>query len=265
MTYRTAIADSGLPPHEAERLLRLVTGATRADVVAGISLSDEQRRRYEKLVDRRRRGEPLQYLEGSVPFGPVEVHVDPRVLIPRPETERMFELAAAGPVPEVVVDLGTGSGALALAAKATWPDADVYGTDISADALAVARRNGVENSLEVDWRHGDLFAALPPELAGRVDLLVTNPPYVATIDADSLRADVREHEPAMALFAGIDGLSLIRRIGAESARWLASGGEVWCEIAADQGRLAPPCFVGLDTRVVADLTGRSRYVHGTLP
>ncbi len=136
--------------------------------------------RFNGFVARRRSEEPLQYIEGTASFGPIEVTVDPRVLIPRPETEQLFELARdAVDRPKVIIDLCTGSGNLAIALKATFPNAIVYATDLSSDAVDVARANARRAGLDVSVFHGDLFEPLPDHLAGRVDLIVSNPPYIA--------------------------------------------------------------------------------------
>ena len=262
MTARDAVLRSGLERHEAIRLLMLATGLDRAGVIELDELTERQRDRFDQMVRRRIDGEPLQYIEEVVPFGPIDVRVDTRVLIPRPETERMWELASRMTPPDIVVDLCTGSGALALAAKSTWQSADVYGTDLSSDALKVAAANGVHNGLEIRWCQGDVFDALPEGLAGTVGLITANPPYVAEADADSLSPEVRAFEPPMALFAGVDGMGVIRTIGAQASEWLAPGGEIWCEIGAGQGSAAVECFTGLEAEIVEDLSGRGRYVHG---
>ncbi len=168
-----------IPDHEYERIAAAVTGRDRPALTAEPFTADEQVR-IEALVARRESGEPLQYLEGSVQFGPIDLIVDERALIPRPETERVWEeavasLREAGPG-TVIVDLGTGSGALALALKHAFPEAQVYGVDISEDALALAKENAAHTGLDVTFLHGDLFEPLPKRLMGRVDLLVSNPP-----------------------------------------------------------------------------------------
>ncbi|NNL70045.1 MAG: peptide chain release factor N(5)-glutamine methyltransferase, partial [Acidimicrobiia bacterium] len=152
---------TGLPEHEARRLLQLATGLDAAGLGLLDALTPEQSTRFEGYVDRRLAGEPLQYIEGTVPFGPVEVKVDPRVLIPRPETEVLWERAvcALGTADDstVIVDLGTGSGALALSLKHAFPAARVYATDIDPDALALARENVEQAGVSV--LRGDLFDA----------------------------------------------------------------------------------------------------------
>ncbi len=262
MTVHEVLDRSGLERHEAERLAMVVTGLDRSGLLALSSLTENERSRFHLLADRRRAGEPLQYLEEEVPFGPVTVLVDPRVLIPRPETEYLWELASQRTDPGVVVDLCTGSGALALSAKHGWPDAEVYGTDLSGDALEVARSNAARLGLAVQWKQGDLFAALDPTLRGRIGLILTNPPYVADDEYDDLPSEVREHEPREALLGGRHGMEVVETIAKEAGAWLRTGGVIWCEIGETQGAMALEAFEGLDAEVVKDLTGRDRFVHG---
>ncbi len=169
-----------VPDHEVRRLLVAATGRHWTDLILGVEVVDDDVLRFNEFVERRRSSEPLQYIEGTAAFGPIEVAVDPRVLIPRPETEQLFELACdAVDDPRVIVDLCTGSGNLAIALKATFPNAAVYAVDLSSDAVDVARANARRAGLDVTVLNGDLFAPLPGHLAGRVDLVVSNPPYIA--------------------------------------------------------------------------------------
>ena len=253
---RSATDHPDLPSHERVRLLAAVTGRPLGDVRAGITLTAAEQRRFEVLAFRRLGGEPLQYLEGTVVFGPVELLVDERVLIPRPETEHLLGLVRRAPVPAVIVDLCTGSGALALALKKIFPSARVIGTDVSAAALDVARANGVANRLAVDWYEGDLFDCLPEGIAGKVDLLVSNPPYIAESDWAGLPFDVRR-EPRLALVAGATGLEVAERVLAQVRHWITASGEAWIEVGEDQARsLAEQFGAGL----VSDQYGRDRFV-----
>ncbi|MEX2280700.1 MAG: peptide chain release factor N(5)-glutamine methyltransferase [Acidimicrobiia bacterium] len=213
------------------------------------------------LVGRRQAGEPLQYLEGTAAFGPFDLAVDERVLVPRPETEGLWELSVSvADDPTVVVDLCTGSGALAIALASSFPNARVIGTDLSEDALAVARVNGAAYAPNVEWRQGDLFDALDPGLAGTVDLIVANPPYVAGSEWGRLPIDVRR-EPRMALVSGPTGLEMLRRIATESPPWLTSRGIVVCEIGETQGPAVLEMFSGfVSVQIFPDLSGRDRYV-----
>ncbi|MPZ53422.1 MAG: peptide chain release factor N(5)-glutamine methyltransferase [Acidimicrobiia bacterium] len=234
-----------LPQHELRRLRQVARGDAH----------------LAELIERRHQGEPLQYLEGTAPFGPLELIVDERVLIPRPETEELFErVVGFEQDPELIVDIGTGSGALALALDNHYPLAEVWATDVSQDALAVADLNRERLGLSVNFGYGDLFDAVPMRLRGRIDLMVSNPPYVAAPEVDSLPADVRR-EPKGALVAGERGTEVIERIGAEAARWLAPWGRLGVEIGETQEDIAGH-FVDIDTEVGTDLTGRIRYVLG---
>jgi release factor glutamine methyltransferase len=251
-----AIAD-----HERVRLVAAVTGLRRAEVLAEPDLSDAQRARLDELVARREAGEPLQYLEGTVDFGPLTLKIDRRALIPRPETERLWEeavrsLGQAGPG-TVIVDLGTGSGCLALALKHAFPEARVIGIDTSEDALALAKENGDLTRLDVEWLHGDLFEPVQ-DLAGRIDLVVSNPPYVA--DGDALPAEVADHEPAEALYAGPEGTEVLARIADEGYWMVGVGGWVLCEIGDGQAEEARRLFAAFDREVRRDLAGRERIV-----
>lgn len=233
-----------LPPHELNRL----------EAVAG---PDNP---LEELVARRLGGEPLQYIEGTAPFGPLDLVVDERVLVPRPETEGLYEIATRiVRNPEVIVDLCTGSGALALALKRHFPSAAVFATDISEEAIAVAEENKLRNHLEVYLAVGDLFDPLPASLLGQVDLLVVNPPYVSEAEFDRLPVDVRR-EPKIALVAGRSGLEIIRDIGESVSSWMRPGGVIVCEIGETQGAAAAGSFIGLHAVVRKDLSGRDRYI-----
>jgi release factor glutamine methyltransferase len=151
--------------------------------------------------------EPVAYILGSKGFRHIDLRVDPRVLVPRPESELLVEIGLELATGARVVDVGTGSGAIALALKHERPDLDVVATDVSADALAVARANAAALGLAVELREGDLLAGVE-----RCDAVLSNPPYVAEGDRASLAAEIVHHEPAGALFAGADGLDVIRRL-----------------------------------------------------
>jgi len=222
-------------------------------------------RPLESLIERRVSGEPLQYIEGTAPFASLQIGVDPRVLVPRPETEGLFEIAAKMVRnPKVIVDLCTGSGALALALKHRFPTASVFATDISEEAVEVAFHNRHKLGLDVYFGVGDLFDPLPAALLGEVDLVVANPPYVAEGEFGSLPRDVQQ-EPKVALVAGPTGLEVIRRIGAAVSEWLRPGGVVVLEIGETQGVAASSTFARLPTVVRQDLTGRDRYVVAVKP
>ena len=219
----------------------------------------------EKLIERRKSGEPLQYIEGSAAFGTLELLVDDSVLVPRPETEGLFDIASRMVRhPKLILDLCTGSGALALALKNEFPGAYVFATDVSKDAIEVALTNRHTTGLDINLAMGDLFDPLPKSLLGEVDLVVANPPYISEVDFVTLPEDVQQ-EPKVALISGPTGLEVIRRIGASVAEWLRPGGVVVCEIGASQGFSAGICFKGLPTVVRQDMAGRDRYVVSVKP
>jgi len=238
-----------IPEHELSRLEALA----RAD------------QPLEMLIERRKNGEPLQYIEGTAAFGPLELRVDDRVLIPRPETEGLFEIASRMVRhPEVILDLCTGSGALALALKNEFSGTSVFATDISEDAIDVALANRHATGLDIYLAVGDLFDPLPASLLGEVDLVVANPPYVSDVDFPTLPEDV-QREPKVALVSGPTGLEVIQRIGASVAEWLRPGGVVVCEIGESQGVAASICFTDLPAVVRQDIAGRDRYVVAVKP
>jgi len=263
MRSRDAVhGHAGLPEHEAVRLVMAATGRSRTDVLMGFELTEAEAERYVSYVERRLADEPLQYIEGTVVFGPVEIAVDPRVLVPRPETEFILTQAIASvEAPEVIVDLCTGSGNLALGLAATFPDAMVYAVDLSREAAAVASDNAERNALEVTVLIGDLFEPLPDDIKGRVDLVVANPPYLASHEAAWLPPDVLA-EPRMALVAGVRGDEVVERIAREVSEWLAPGGVVVCEISEFESHRFRDHFAHVDGVLHKDLTGRNRYVIG---
>lgn len=222
---------------------------------------------FDSMVERRAAGEPLQYVVGAWGFRTLDLYIDRRVLIPRPETEQVVEAALAelrtleAPEP-IVVDLGTGSGAIALSVAVEVPDAQVWATDASPDALAVARANlaGIGRAAaRVRLEEGDWFAALPGLLVGRINLVISNPPYVA--DDEVLPTEVADWEPASALFSGPTGLESIERILTDAPRWLARPAAAVLEIAPHQADAAVALahhagFV--DALVKPDLAGLPR-------
>jgi release factor glutamine methyltransferase len=264
---RRLLNEPGIPPHEAERLLAVATGWSRRELRADAEVGVEEAQRYLDLVGRRLAGVPLQHLEGTVQFGPIELRTDRRALVPRPETERLWEegvaaLGEAGPG-TVIVDLCTGSGNLALAFQHQFPQARVVATDLSSDALALAEENADALGLGVTFLKGDLFEALPVELYERVDLLVINPPYVAESEFDRLPVDVRGHDPRQALVAGPRGDEMLVRIADEAYWWMGTGGWLFCEIGETQSERALDLFGSyLDVEVRPDLTGRPRILVG---
>jgi release factor glutamine methyltransferase len=223
---------------------------------------------FDAMLGRRLAGEPVQYVLGHWAFRTLDLLVDRRVLIPRPETEvvageAIDELRRLGG--RVAVDLGTGSGAIALAVAAEVPGVEVWAVERSADALAVARANiaGIGRAgARVRMVEGDWFAGLPGELRGRVDVVVSNPPYVA--DGDELPDSVREWEPSSALLAGADGLDDVRRIVAEAPEWLRRPGALVVEVAPTQVEAVVELALAVgfdDAEFRHDLTGRPRFLR----
>lgn len=191
---------------------------------------------YTALLQRRHRGEPIQYITGETEFYGLPLHVTRDVLIPRPETEhlveKVLELAARYTAPRIV-DVGTGSGAIAVALAHNLPHAQITAIDISASALTLARQNAEHNGVAARIRFlpGDLLA---PVIAERFDIVASNPPYVPSTDRASLAVEVRDYEPAVALFAGDDGLAIYRRLIPAAFAALTSGGFIALEIGFGQ-------------------------------
>lgn len=257
-----------LADHEVRRLIQLATGLGPSATLGDPWVPDELVVRFFGLVERRRRREPLQYIEGTIQFGPIQLRIDGRALIPRPETERLWEISSLlieGVEVPYIVDLCTGSGNLALAHKHHRPNATVVGVDLSRDAIALAADNAAALGLEVTFARGDLFAALPEELSGKVDLLVSNPPYIATNEVAELPTEIRNYEPETALVAGPDGTEVLARIAADACAWLRPGGWMVCEIGETQGEACLRLFAALSPRIETDLTGRPRFVVGRAP
>jgi release factor glutamine methyltransferase len=234
--------------------------------------------RLAAMVARRVAGEPLQYVVGWAPFGPLRLAVGPGVFVPRPETEGLAELAAGvlrpgqpgpgrgEPAAPVAIDLCTGSGAIACFLADAVPGARVVATELDPGALAWARVNAGCHGVEL--YEGDLDDPLPPELAGRARVVIANVPYVPTAAIDLLPHDVREHEPRLALDGGPDGLDVFRAVAARAPSWLAPGGALLCELGADQGETAAGVLAGAGFRQVTvrpDLAGRERVIEGRRP
>jgi len=219
-------------------------------------------------VARRVAGEPLQYVIGWAPFGRLRLAVGPGVFVPRPETEGLADRAAtrlrATPGPRTAVDLCTGSGAIACFLASEAPGTRVLATELDPGALAWARVNADRYGVEL--LAGDLDAPLPAELAGRVDVLCANVPYVPSEAIATLPTDVRDHEPRLSLDGGPDGLDVFRRLAGRAGHWLAPGGWLSCEIGEDQAEEAAAILTGAGLAEVAvhrDLVGRDRIVEGT--
>lgn len=276
-TRRIREAGSETPQLDAAVLMAHVLGVSKTWLYAhpDRDLTEEEITRFEELVRRRMRHEPVAYLVGFKPFFGLDVTVDRRVLIPRPETEQLVErvlgharrLVEQGQRPRIV-DVGTGSGAIAVALAVNLPDVTIYATDLSDDALAVAAQNV--------WRYGvgEQVQVLPgyllEPLHEPVDIIVANLPYVATPELPELPCEVRDHEPIVALDGGPDGLAVIAALfdmlsdPARCRHMLAEGGRVYLEIGYAQGprvqALAQAKLPGCRAEILRDYADRDRIV-----
>ena len=266
------LAETGIDGAEREVrwLLREVIGPDRPWLLVLDDRPDDSARAwFESMVQRREAGEPLQYVIGHWPFRSLDLLVDERALIPRPETEQVAEVALAeldrlGVDAPVVVDLGTGTGALALSIAVERPEASVLGVDASREALELAMENRDRVGLgvrRVALARGSWYSRMPEGLRGGVDLIVTNPPYVAT--NDEVDEAVLTWEPSRALFAGDDGLDDFREIIAGAPEWLAEHGVLVAEIGATQAEAVTtlaraPDFAEVEIR--QDLAMRDRIL-----
>ncbi|HSV37321.1 MAG TPA: peptide chain release factor N(5)-glutamine methyltransferase [Nocardioidaceae bacterium] len=270
MTLREAIAllaEAGVPSpeYDAAELLAHVTGSSRTRLAVP---SGEELTRFDDLVRRRAEREPLQHLTGEAHFRYVSLQVGPGVFVPRPETEVLAGWAidrARECESPVVVDLCTGSGAIALSVATEVPTAKVYAVELGDPAVEWARRNLAGSGIEL--RHGDMADAFR-ELDGAVDVVVSNPPYIPLEAFESVAPEARDHDPALALWSGQDGLNAMRVVEATAARLLRPGGVVGAEHADVQGEVAPAVFAGAgrwaDVRDHLDLAGRPRFVTARL-
>ena len=256
------------PERDADLLLAHVLDVPLGRLPLVDALRTGEQEQYDALLARRAAREPLQHLTGTAAFRHVELAVGPGVFVPRPETELLagwaIENALALPAP-VVVDLCTGSGAIAKAVADEVPGADVHAVELDEGALAWAERNLAGSG--VDLRHGDLATAFD-DLAGTVDVVVCNPPYIPLEAWESVAAEARDHDPHLALFSGQDGLDAIRVLEQRAALLLRHGGVVGAEHADVQGESAPGVFAAsgrwADVTDHRDLAGRPRYLTARL-
>lgn len=263
---RLAAAGVPTPEVDADLLIASACGWTRPRVALErqTALDAATAAAIGSLADRRATREPLQRVLGEVGFRRLTLRVCDGVLVPRPETEVLAGLAIdATPPAGVVVEVGTGTGAVAVAVADEAAPRWVIASDISPAAVACAADNAARAGVDVDVRHGDLLAAVPDELRGEVDVLVSNPPYLTGAEVDAAAPEVAFHEPREALVAGPSGQELVDRLLAAAAAWLRPGGTVLVE--ADTSRVAVTArqaeIAGLrDVVVHRDLAGRDRVV-----
>jgi len=258
------LRECGLPRLEAESLLCSVLGCERVRLIARAeeSVDSSRARSAHARFARRRAGEPVSYITGWREFYGLALRVTPEVLIPRPETERLVELALERlPAPGRVLELGTGSGAIAIALATERPGLGIVATDVSEAALALARRNARDHGVEIAFVLSDWFDALGSE---QFDLIVSNPPYVAAGDAHLERGDVR-FEPRLALVGGEDGLDCIRKIAADAQTRRRAGGWLLLEHGYDQKDRCVELLLELgyaDVSDFQDLAGWPRVCAG---
>lgn len=268
--YKVQLADL-YSPGEVMAIARTVFAdqlgwdTARVQLDQHLALSESELLKVYMPLKRLRTGEPLQYVLGTVDFHGMRLHVGPSVLIPRPETEELVELIlASGKQRLRILDIGTGSGCIALALKRALPTAEVYGMDVSEAALAVARRNAAELGLAVNWMLADVLLE-STRLPQKLDVVVSNPPYVPVKDRSTMTTQVVDHEPHIALFVpDEDPLRFYRAIARKAWDALVPGGELWFEghhhhapdavtMLADLGYASP--------RVMRDLSGAQRFIH----
>lgn len=268
-----ASGPEGTAETDAAELLSRLLGTGRGDLRALGSrpLTPGEARQFESWLARREAGEPVQYVTGRAAFRHLDLAVDRRVLVPRPETEELVEAVLETleaererwPAPRIL-DLGTGSGAIALAIAHEHSAAIVTATDASGGALAVARANAAATGLaaRVTFAKGEWFGAIAPD--ERFEVVVSNPPYIAEAEAEALPRDVREWEPAAALFSGADGLDAVREIVDDAPRHLVAGGLLALELDEARAREVAAWLEGAhdwaSVELRDDLAGRPRVL-----
>jgi release factor glutamine methyltransferase len=259
---------------DAELLLGWALGMSREDLIvaAARNLSLAESDRYEDLLKRRLNREPLAYITGQQEFWSLDFIVSSDVLVPRPETELLVEIAlkelanlADTKLPRIL-ELGTGSGAISVAIATESPQAQIVASEISPAALAIARRNACRHGVSkaIRFLQGDLFTALDQEHENDFDLVVSNPPYIPRGEISNLEAEVSRWEPRAALDGGVDGLDFYRLIAEEAPDYLRQGGVVAVEIGATMGSSVLALFrdsaAYLDTQLHQDYSGRDRVI-----
>jgi release factor glutamine methyltransferase len=264
---------SDTPRLDAEILLAHARGCRRIELYTRFDevLSERERSAMRDLVRRRAQSEPVAYLVGHREFFSLDFQVTPAVLIPRPDTEtlvvELLDVAKPLSAPRIL-DVGTGSGCIAIAAAVNHPTAQITATDANDAALAVARENALQHRVveRIAFRSGDVFA--PVEQDEPFDIVVSNPPYIAEHEKETLQNDVRKYEPHEALISGPSGLEVLFRLIDEAPRHLAPAGTLMLEISPEQSKAVAGRMDSSgrfeDIRVVKDLPGLARVVRGRL-
>jgi release factor glutamine methyltransferase len=266
-TEKLLAAGVSSPRHDAEMLLCHITGVPRSSLITRAKPNPPQQEAFLELVDARARRFPLQHLTGSTGFRYVDVEVGPGVFVPRPETEVLAGWAidrAKTLRSPVVVELCAGAGAIALSVVHEVPTASVHAVELDEPAYEWAQRN--LGGTGVDLRLGDMADAFA-DLDGTVDVVVANPPYIPLDAWESVAPEARDHDPALALWSGDDGLDAMRVVEQVAWRLLSPGGVVGAEHADVQGESAPAVFASrwADVRDHRDLAERPRFVTATKP
>lgn len=255
------------PAKDAEWLLRHVLGRDKAWLLThgDESVEEGKAQEYALLIKRREKNEPMQYIVGETEFFGLPFRVTPEVLIPRPETEhlveKVVELAAGFSAPRII-DVGTGSGAIAIAIAKQLPQAQVTATELSEGAIAVAQENAARNGVSVRFLLGDLLAPVSEE---KYEIIASNPPYVPSEEKALLAVEVRDHEPEMALYGGADGLGIYRRLIPAAFLQLTDGGWLLLEMGFGQAERVKDLMeqAGFqEIEIVTDLQGIERILCG---
>jgi release factor glutamine methyltransferase len=260
------------PRLDGEVILAHLLDCKRIDLILKHDevLDKEQEREYIKRINLRAQGMPVQYITGNQEFMGLDFHVTPDVLIPRPDTEILVEEAiqeaSLMDKPLIIVEIGTGSGAIALSLAHYIKDAQVHTIDISPKAIAIAKKNAKKLSLEekVVFYHGDLLSPIEGILEGKVDLLVSNPPYIPSKDILNLQREVKDFEPLLALDGGEEGLDFYERIIDQGLGYLSNQGKIIFEIGYDQGEKVSSILkrkkIFKEINIIKDLGGLDRVV-----
>jgi release factor glutamine methyltransferase len=265
--------DVGSPRMNAEMLLMFTVGCDRAHIYAHPErqLTADEESRYTELINERARGVPAQYIVGHQEFWGLDFIVNPSVLIPRPETEHLIETVLelsktySAPSQLKMIDVGTGSGAIALALAKEFPAAEVHACDISPDALEVARANAARLGFDrVQFHQSDVLADISRDAS--FDFVVSNPPYVAVSEEDKVQDVVKKFEPRVAVFAGTHGLDIIRRLIPQSHEALRPGGWLLMEVGYSMSEAVMQLLYGWnEVHAVPDLQGIPRVIVARKP